>query len=122
VKGRLWESDDDDPLGHELVAGGHAESCQESQDGHRHIGCPVWFLRRALAATGGAELAVALYLYRLRSCRRRTTVTVPNDWLQRELGVSRFTKYKALHKLEKAGLIRIHPQKGKEAIVITLCE
>jgi hypothetical protein len=85
----------------------------------RHIGCPVWFLRRAVEATGGDPLAVALYLYRLRHIHRDKTVKVPNGWLERELGISRYVKYRAIHALEAAGILRVHPRNGKEAVVVT---
>jgi hypothetical protein len=96
---------------------GYAESCQDEQDGHRHIGCSVSFFRKAVAATGGERLAVALYLYRLRIVRRSKTVTAANRWLERELGIGRNTKYRAIADLEAAGIIRTR-RKGKEATVV----
>jgi DNA-binding transcriptional ArsR family regulator len=86
--------------------------------GDRHIGCSVSWLKLALPAVGGAKLAVALYLYRLRVVQHSRTVAVPNGWLRYELGISRRTKYKALKDLERAGLIKIQ-RKGREAPTVT---
>jgi hypothetical protein len=85
----------------------------------RHIGCPVWFLRRVVEAVGGEQLAVGLYLYRLRHIHRSKTVKVPNGWLEEQLGISRHVKYRALRALEAAGIVRAHPSKQREAVVIT---
>jgi DNA-binding transcriptional ArsR family regulator len=90
----------------------------KSESGDRHIGCPVRWLKLVLPAVGGAKLAVALYLYRLRVVQHSRTVAVPNGWLRDELGISRRTKYKALTDLERAGIIRIQ-RKGREAPTVT---
>src|SRR5262249_5257450 len=85
----------------------------------RHIGCPVWFLRRAAEAVGGDQLAVALYLYRLGHVHRSKAGKMANGWLEGQLGISRHVKYRAVRALEAAGIIRIHPSKQREAVVIT---
>ena len=85
----------------------------------RHVGCPVWFLRLAVEATGGRRLAVAMSLYRLRVIHRSKTVKVPNGWLEEQLGIGCDTKARAIRDLAAAGILRVHPQKGREATVIT---
>jgi hypothetical protein len=85
----------------------------------RHIGCPIWWLKRVYpVAKSKGELAVALYLYRLRSVNGRKTVTVPNGWLRKELGIDRYTKYRALDRYAKAKLIRVR-RRGRGALQIT---
>jgi hypothetical protein len=95
----LWDHPDGDPL--DVKPSRPRSSKSEPNDGDRHIGCPVWWLKLVLPAVGGAKLAVALYLYRLRVVQHSRTVAVPNGWLRNELGISRRTKYKALKDLER---------------------
>jgi hypothetical protein len=84
------------------------------------IGCPMSWLKRALSAMHNAKhLAVALYIYRLTVVRRSKTVTISNTELQREFGIDRYVKYRALSRLERAGLIRICNRTGR-AVKVTL--
>jgi hypothetical protein len=77
------------------------------QKSDRHIGCPLpWFQRVYPIARGKGDLAVWLWLWRLRSIRRNRTVKVSNKGLA-ELGISRFTKYRSLKRFAEAGLISI---------------
>jgi hypothetical protein len=121
---KLFELDDDDPLNDPpdaIAFDGHAESDRKPRDQHRHIGCPVRWLQRLLEVVGSpGELAVGLYVYRLRHVRRSRTVIVSNEWLERELGINRFTKYRALRKLAEAGLLHPHPRTRKEATMVTI--
>jgi hypothetical protein len=81
---------------------------------NRFIGCPVSWLKRVLPALHNEkQLATALYIYRLTVVRRSKTVTVSNAELQREFGIDRFTKYRTLSRLERAGLIRIGNRTGR---------
>jgi hypothetical protein len=99
----------------------HVELHREPQDGHLFIGCPLEFLRLAVeATTTSGELAVALYVYRLSKVRRSKTVKVANGALERELGINRWVKYRALRKLAKAKAILLHPRKGNTASTVTL--
>jgi hypothetical protein len=76
-------------------------------DDQRHIGCPLsWFRLVFPVVRGKNELAVAIYLYRLRALRHSRTVAVPNGFLA-ELGIERHAKYRALDRLEAAGLITV---------------
>jgi len=80
----------------------------------------MWWLRLVLPKLrSAAELAVALYLYRLRIVRRSRTVSLSNERLLADLGVNRFTKYRALQKLADAGVIEIRRRDGR-AIIVTL--
>jgi CRP-like cAMP-binding protein len=89
-----------------------------SDDGARHIGCPLaWFRLVFSVVHGKNELAVALYLYRLRMVRRSRTVAVSNVRLLAELGVDRFAKYRALGRLADAGIITIR-RRHKRALEI----
>jgi hypothetical protein len=77
-------------------------------DSARHIGCPLsWFLLVFPIVRGKNELAVALYIYRLRSIQRSRTVKVSNTRLLTELGIDRFAKYRALRRLAGAGIITL---------------
>jgi hypothetical protein len=99
----------------------YVEMDRDPQDGDRHVGCTMEFLRRAVqATTTSGELAVALYLYRLCKIRRSKTVKVSNGVLERELGIDRYVKCRALGKLENGKLIRKHTRKGYEAVSVTL--
>jgi hypothetical protein len=77
-------------------------------DSARHIGCPLsWFALVFPVVRGKNELAVALYIYRLRTIQRSRTVKVSNTRLLTELGINRFAKYRALRRLAGAGIITI---------------
>ena len=77
-------------------------------DDTRHIGCPLaWFRLVFPVVHGKNELAVALYLYRLRMVRRSRTITVSNVRLFAELGIDRFAKYRTLSRLANAGIITV---------------
>jgi hypothetical protein len=82
----------------------------------RHIGCPMWWLAWVLPVVHSkGELAVALYLYRLRVIHgfRARTIKVSNGRLAVELGIDRFTKYRALRRLATAGIIGIQRRDGR---------
>jgi hypothetical protein len=84
-----------------------------------HIGCPLsWFNLVFPVVRGKGELAVALYIYRLRSIRRSRTVLVSNVRLSIELGIDRYTKYRALKRLAQAGVITVrrHNKKALEVV------
>ena len=82
------------------------------------VGCPMTWLEQVLPHLQGAsQLAVALLLYRrwiLGGIRR--TFEFPNAGLNR-LGIARQVKYRALAKLEGAGLITIERTHGQAARV-----
>jgi hypothetical protein len=86
----------------------------------RHIGCPLsWFVQVFPVLRGKNELAVALYLYRLRTIQRSRTVRVSNVRLLTELGIDRFAKYRALRRLAAAGIITLkRPSAGRSLEVI----
>jgi hypothetical protein len=89
----------------------------------RHIGCPLaWFMVVFPIMRSKNELAVALHIYRLRSIRRSRTVAVSNMGLLADLGIDRFTKYRALRRLAGAGLIKIKQHNNKRSLEITFLQ
>src|SRR5262245_61283009 len=95
----LWLNDGVDDLADVKPARG--------SDSGGHIGCPKsWFNKVIKAAHGKHDIAVAMYLYHWHIVRKRRTVPVPNGDLDR-LGIKRNAKYRALERLEKAGLIAV---------------
>jgi hypothetical protein len=89
-----------------------------STDSSRHIGCPLWWFKLVFPIVRGKnELAVALYIYRLRMVRHSLTLTITNERLLAELGINRFAKYRALQRLADAKVISLR-QRGKHAVEI----
>jgi hypothetical protein len=87
-------------------------------DSSRHIGCPLWWFRLVFPIVRGKnELAVALYIYRLRKVRHSFTLTITNERLLAELGINRFAKYRALRRLADAKVISLR-RHGKHAVEI----
>jgi hypothetical protein len=89
----------------------HGEASSKARD--RHIGCPLsWFSLVFPVVKGKHELAVALYVYRLRVVCGSRTVAVPNAFLT-GLGIDRHAKYRALERLAAAGILTIkrHPRR-----------
>jgi hypothetical protein len=83
----------------------------------RHIGCPLASFRQAYAvARSKGDLAVWLWLWRLRKLCRNRTIKVTNSGLA-DLGVTRFAKYRALRRYAAAGLIGIR-RKNKHALEV----
>jgi hypothetical protein len=85
----------------------------------QHIGCPLkWFVWVYPVVRGKNELAVALYLYRLRSIQHSRTVKVSNMRLLTELGIDRYAKYRALKHLAAAGVITVRrrPHRSLEIV------
>jgi hypothetical protein len=69
-------------------------------------------------ARSKGDLAVWLWLWRLRSIRRSRTVKVSNNGLV-DLGITRYTKYRSLKRFAEAGLIDISRRDGN-AMVVTI--
>ena len=87
----------------------------------RHIGCPLWWFRLVFPVVRGKnELAVALYIYRLRIDPPQPHVAVSNTRLLAELRIDRFAKYRALRRLADAGIIKVK-RHNKRALKITFC-
>jgi hypothetical protein len=85
----------------------------------RHIGCPLeWFAWVYPVVSGKNGLAVALYLYRLRSIQHSRTVKLSNMRLLTELGINRFAKYRVLKQLAAAGIITVkrRPHRSLEIV------
>ncbi len=114
----LWIELDDlnDPV--QPAARSHARSV----DTAHHIGCPLsWFKAVFSVVRGKNELAIALYIYRLRVVHRSQTVTVSNASLLAELGIDRYAKYRALRRLANAGIIAVRCR-GKLALEISFLD
>jgi hypothetical protein len=85
----------------------------------RHIGCPLaWFTWVFPVVSGKNELAVALYLYRLRVIQHSRKVKVSNTRLLDELGIDRYAKYRALRRLAGAGIITVNRRRPGSLEVI----
>jgi hypothetical protein len=85
----------------------------------RHIGWPLsWFTWVYPVLHSKGELAVALYLYRLRAIQHSRTVKVSNVLLLVELGIDRHAKYRALRRLADAGIITVRrkPHRSLEIV------
>ncbi len=109
----LWTESQADDLD---LQPAHRES---DQAGARHIGCPLsWFTLIFPVVRGKNELAVALYIYRLRVICRSRTVAVSNAGLLTELGIGRHAKYRALRRLAEAGIITVK-RHNKRALEVT---
>jgi hypothetical protein len=92
------------------------KASSKSRDGH--IGCPLsWFRLVFQVVRSKNELAVALHIYRLRSIRHSRTVAVSNAFLT-ELGIDPHAKYRALDRLEAAGIITVR-RRHKQTIKVT---
>jgi hypothetical protein len=88
--------------------------------GHRHIGCPFWWFRLALAAVKSKDqLAIALYIYRRSAVCKSATVKITNEKLLEDLGLGRGAKYRTLKCLAAAKLISYEVH-GREATLITI--
>jgi hypothetical protein len=86
----------------------------------RFIGCPLEWLRRVLPLVKSEkELAIAIWLHRRRAICRKKVFTVPNESLREDLGLGRYTKYRALRRLEKGGAITL-VRNGKRALQVRL--
>ena len=107
----------DDPLWKEAEKAARSKRRRQSKI---FIGCPMWWLRWVLPLTRSAEqLAVAIYLYRQRVVQRSKRIKISNTGLEKDLGISRYTKYRTLAKLEEGGVLTTH-REGRRAIEATL--
>jgi hypothetical protein len=110
----LWIEGPDDLA----LAGRGRHGC--TADSARHIGCPLsWFVLVFPVMRGKNELAVALYLYRLRTIQRSRTVRVSNMRLLTELGIDRYAKYRALRRLAAAGIITLERRRSRSSLEVT---
>ena len=118
----LWIGGQADPFDDPLWKA--AEKAARSKRRYRSkafIGCPLQWLRKVLPLTRSpGQLAVALYLYRLRVVRRSRTVRLSNAVLEKDLHLSQFTKYRILAHLEEAGAIKLGRRDGRSLEVTLL--
>jgi hypothetical protein len=88
--------------------------------GRRLVGFPLAFMADVCRSTEGrAPLVVAELIYRRTFVCNSRTVTLPGDELA-ELGITRPQKYKALARLEAAGIIRIEQTGAGRTVRVTL--
>jgi hypothetical protein len=73
------------------------------------FGCPLWWVKKVTPLVHGkGELLAAIYLWRLRAIQHnKKTVVLSNSRLSDELGIDRFVKSRMLHRLKRAGLVRV---------------
>jgi DNA-binding transcriptional ArsR family regulator len=92
-----------------------------SKTASRHIGCPLAWFKRVLPLVGSADqLAIMMWLHRRRRvCGGKEWFTVPAKALEEDLGLSRYTRYRALQHLEQAGGIAIS-RDGNKAMRVKL--
>jgi hypothetical protein len=89
---------------------------------NQHFGCPLeWVRRISPLVKSKDQLLVAIWLYRRRAVCQRDLFDVPNETLRTELGLSRKAKYRALHHLEKVGIIAL-VRDGKHAIQVRILQ
>jgi hypothetical protein len=119
----LFHDDGADPLDDKPSPAPKRSKRVRVADSNRHIGCPLWWFKLALSIMphSSHELAVALYVYRLRIVHYSKTVSVSNERLAAELKVNRSAKYRALEKLAAAGVIRIR-RRNKQAWTVTFID
>ena len=111
--GNLFEDAEDDPLW--LMAGQLVDVPTCPAKGY--ITVPLSWLARVLPVIRTPEqLAVALLIYRECLMRRRSTVALSNDKL-RELGIGRYTKYRALGQLQEVGAVSVGTRNGRSVRV-----
>jgi DNA-binding transcriptional ArsR family regulator len=109
----------DDPLW--KVAEKTARAKRRQKRNKVHVGCPMWWLKWALSRTRSAEqLALALYVYRQRIVQRGKTIRLSNAALEKDLGLSRYSKYRCLTQLEKAGMVTVERRDGRSVMVTLL--
>lgn len=85
------------------------------------IRCPVvWLVRVLPYIKTGAQLVVALLLYRHHTLYRGKPFSFSNSELD-DLGICRQTKYRTLTNLEQARLIKIKQENGRGIEVTVLC-
>ncbi len=116
----LLQPDDpfDDPLWKAAEKAARGKRRRRSKE---FVGCPMWWLRWVLPLTRSSEqLAVALYLYRLRIVRRSKTIRLSNVALENDLGLSRYAKYRILARLEEAGVLKVGRRDGRSLTVTLL--
>jgi hypothetical protein len=76
-----------------------------------------WLSKGAILKGQALHVGIALWL--LGGIKRSQTVALSNSVLE-DLGVSRFSGYRALHALERAGLISVVRHTGRNPVVTIL--
>jgi len=88
--------------------------------GEKFLKGPIpWSWLSKSASLKGQTLHVGIALWLLAGIKRSQSVALSNLVL-RDLGVSRFSGYRALHALESAGLISVYRHTGRNPVVTIL--
>ena len=88
--------------------------------GGLHIGFPLTWLERVYPVVRSkAHLLVAQWLFRLSVIHKGKPFPLSNVELQRRFGIDRWTKYRALRRLENVGAIAL-VREGKNAIQVQM--
>lgn len=117
---RMTSEGDGDPFDDPLWQQADATVTKRGRPDQQFIGCPLpWFKRVLPVVHGKNELAIALYLYRLSKVCGSRTMVVSNERLLAELGIDRYSKYRALRRLAEAGII-VCKHHDKRAIQVTI--
>ena len=80
---------------------------------------PLWWLEAATRATRSPQAFVSVWLLHLAWKAKSPTFPVPNGQLGQR-GVSRYAKYRALARLEKAGPDHRRPSRSARPSIVTL--
>jgi len=93
----------------------------DSETSEPYIRITTAWLKRVLPLVSSAEqLAIVLWLFRRQKvCRSKEWFSVPAKALDEELGLSRFTRYRAFKHLEQVGGIVVS-RVGKKAMRVKL--
>lgn len=79
---------------------------------------PLWWLEAATKATRSPQVLISVWLLHLAWKAKSPIFPVPNGRLGQH-GISRYAKYRALAKLEKAGLIAVE-RRDRKTLIVTL--
>lgn len=118
---RDQEADEDEKLFTEMQAAAANLPPRQRRERARKdtfVKVPLWWFEQATKATQTPQAFVCLWLLHLAWKAKKAEFPVPNGLLGRR-GVDRRAKYRALARLEKAGLITVK-RRGRKTPVVTL--
>ena len=115
--GNLFEDVEGDPLWQ--AAGLLANAPPRPVSKGHGVYSLAWLARVLPVVRTPTHLVVAMLIYRECLLRRSNTVALSNGAL-RELGISRYAKYRALAWLREAGVIAIEEANTRRSVRVTL--
>jgi hypothetical protein len=111
----LFEADD--PLEHPLWRKAEMLAAAPPRPGPGYITVNlVWLARVWPVARSVDQLVVLMLLYRQCVMKKSNTVSLPNGEVA-ALGISRYTKYRLLARLQSAGAATVTTTNGRAALV-----